>query len=221
MLKLMFPDRQDAGEQLAQKLASYQGKKPLVLALPRGGVVIGFEVAKALQAPLDALVVCKIGAPGQPELGIGAVAEGGVQLFDKRTINTIGIEESELEEVVAREKKEVSRRASLYRKGKKLPTVEGRTVIIVDDGVATGVTAKAAIEAVRRMQPKKLVFATPVVAHETWQELEALVDEFVALATPAEFAAVGVWYQNFEQVSDEEVVRILEKAKSTHLGRRN
>lgn len=209
----MFSDRQDAGRQLAQKLASYQKEKPLVLALPRGGIVIGFEVAKKLQATLDVIVVRKIGAPAQPELGVGAAAEGGVRVFDERTIETIGIKKGELKEVVAREEKELRRRANLYRKGKSLPDLKNKTVILVDDGVATGVTARAAIEAVRRMQPKKLVFATPVVAHETSRELEGKVDEFVCLQTPFEFAAVGVWYQNFAQVSDEEVVEILKKAR--------
>lgn len=210
---MLFRDRQDAGRQLAQKLASYQEEKPLVLALPRGGVVIGFEVARILRAQLDVIVVRKIGAPGQPELGVGAVAEGGVRLFDTRTIKAIGTREGELDKIVSRELKELRRRANLYRKGNVLLELNGRVVILVDDGVATGVTARAAIRAVKKLGPKKLVFATPVVALETKEILQKEVDEFVALATPGEFAAVGVWYHNFAQVSDEEVVEILEKAK--------
>lgn len=211
---MVFQNRQEAGKQLANELLKYRKENPYVLAMPRGGVPIGFEVAQILQVPLDVIVVRKIGLSSNPEFGIGAIAEGGVTILDTTTTQVIGIDEDEIKDTIKLEEEELKRRVSVYRQGKPLPDLTGRTAVLVDDGMATGVTAKAAIEAVRKLNPKKIILASPVCALDTVEGLEKKVDEVICLATPFEFSAVGVWYKNFTQISDEEVVEWLRKAQN-------
>jgi len=214
----LFFDRADAGQQLAERLARYGPQQPIVLALPRGGVAIGFEVAKKLGALLDVLVARKLGAPGNPEFGIGAIAEGGIMLLNQKEIPLLGIKQEEMEDLVAKESAEMERRIRLFRGNRHNPQVSGRVVILVDDGLATGVTARAAIESLRLAKPAKLVFAVPVCAKESSAALKSLVDELVCLYEPEDFIAVGEWYEDFPQLSDEEVVRLLDEARETIQG---
>jgi predicted phosphoribosyltransferase len=208
----MFIDRAEGGEKLAERLGKYKGKEGvLVLAIPRGGVVTGYEIAKALEASLDIIIIRKIGFPGNPEFGIGAVCETGAVVLDEETISRHGVTKGYIDKTVAVKKKEIETRLKKYRKGKTLPDLTDKTVILVDDGVATGSTVKAAIQALRREKLEKLVVAIPVAPPQTAIEIERMADEFVCLATPEAFMAVGMFYQDFAQVSDEEVVSILEK----------
>lgn len=211
---MRFHDRQDAGRQLGALLQRYRDENPVVLALPRGGVAVGYEVARVLGAPLDVLVARKIGAPGQPELGIGAVAPGGVRVVDERAVHWLGVSEAELESIAAAETAEMERREARYRDGRPPVDLSGRTAILVDDGLATGVTARAAIAAVRRRGPRRLVLAVPVCAWETTGRIRPLVDELVCAHTPDDFRAVGLWYADFGQLADEDVTRLLERADS-------
>lgn len=211
---IVFRDRREAGRALAEPLLRYREEHPIVLGLPRGGVVIGFEVALALAAPLDVVVARKLGAPMQPELGIGAVAPGGVRVLDERIAGALGLRREEIERIVAREIAEMERRARLYRGDRPDPEVRDRTAIVVDDGLATGVTARAALQAVRRWGPRKLVLAAPVCAADTAVALRETVDAMHCLIEPVEFAAVGLWYREFEQLSDEDVIALLEEARA-------
>ncbi|MCW3097681.1 MAG: phosphoribosyltransferase [Chthonomonadaceae bacterium] len=209
---LIFEDRTDAGRFLAGKLTVYKQEDPIVLALPRGGVVVGYEIARALNAPLDVIVARKLGAPGHEELGIGAIAPGDVRVLDERTIHWLGITDEQLQRVIAKETLEMNRRLRLYRGDRPLPEVRDKTVILVDDGLATGVTAQAAILSLRRQQPRRLIVAIPVCAPETAERLRTEVDELTCLSTPAEFRAVGLWYRRFEQTTDQEVIDLLARA---------
>lgn len=209
---MLFRDRADAGRRLAEELTRYRDEAPLVLALPRGGVVVGYEVARALGASLDIIVARKLGAPYQPELGIGAVAPGDVRVLDDAAIHLLGISKAQIEQTVAEERREVERRLQCYRGDRPLPYLGGRTVILVDDGLATGVTARAAIQAIRRQAPRRLVLAVPVCPPETAEALRPLVDDLVALSTPPDFHAVGLWYETFAQTTDDEVIALLERA---------
>lgn len=209
---MVFENRQEAGKKLAVQLLKYRGEDPYVLAMPRGGVPIGYEVAQVLQVPLDVIVVRKIGLSGNPEFGIGAIAEGGIKILDQTTIEVLGIDDSEIEGTVQLEEEELKRRVKTYRGEQSLPDLKNRTAILVDDGMATGITARAAIEAVKKLNPQKIVLATPVCALDTAESLKKQVDEVLCLAAPAEFMAVGIWYKDFAQVSDEEVVDLLSKA---------
>lgn len=211
---MLFRDRADAGRRLAERLTHLRTEEPIVLALPRGGVTVGYEVARALGAPLDVIVARKLGAPFQPELGIGAIAPGGVRVLNEEAVRWLGISEAEIARIAERESREMERRIRLYRGDQPMPDLRGRTVILVDDGIATGVTTRAAIESVRQSRPQKLVLAVPVCAAETSDILQQEVDEFICLSTPTEFIAVGVWYENFTQVSDEEVIQLLARAKA-------
>ena len=210
---MLFKDRKEAGRKLAERLMNYRGSDPIVLALPRGGVAVGYEVASALGAPLDVMVARKVGAPGQPELGIGAGAPGGVWVVNDSLVRMLGLSEDDIAYVAATEEREMERRLRRYRGSVRMPGFKGRTVILVDDGLATGVTARAAIEAVRREAPERLIFAAPVCAPDTAEALRSKVDEVLCAETPSDFMAVGVWYENFDQVTDEEVVRLLEQAR--------
>lgn len=205
-----FRDRTEAGQALARRLKSFKDDRPLILALPRGGVPVAYEVARALRAPLDTVVARKVGAPGNPEFGLGAVAPGGVCVLDERMMALTGVSRDMLEPVIAEETREMVRQADAYKSG---AYAEGHpdTLILIDDGLATGVTARAAIESVRKTHaPRRLVFAAPVCAPDSAFALRGLADDVICLMEPEEFAAVGYWYESFPQTSDEEVIRLLE-----------
>jgi len=209
----MFLNRSEAGIRLGARLDQYKGRNEvIVLALPRGGVVTGYELARALGVPLDVLIVRKIGFPSQPELAAGAVAETGSQFMNRDILAMGNLSEAALKPEIERQKREIARRVVLYRSGRGLGRLSGKTVILVDDGVATGATMKAAISALREEKPAKLVVALPVAPPETAEELRAMVDEFVCLETPRHFMAVGAHYGDFTQVTDEEVVELLRRA---------
>lgn len=210
----MFRDRKDAGAKLASRLLKYKDNKDaLVLALPRGGVITGHEVALALGVPLDVLIVRKIGVPWQPELAAGALSETGSLVLNKLVVSGYMISKEFLEEEVSRQKEEITRRTELYRMGKSIADLSGKIIILIDDGVATGATMKAAIETLREAKIGKLVVALPVCPSDTADELRGISDEFICIETHADFLAVGNYYQDFTQVSDGEVVDVLERSK--------
>ncbi|MEP6775834.1 MAG: phosphoribosyltransferase [Chloroflexota bacterium] len=205
-----YKDRTDAGQQLAERLAPYSDRKDvLVLGLPRGGVPVAYEVAKALNVPLDVYLVRKLGAPGQEELAMGAIATGGVMLLNHDVIRELGITDEMTRAISMREWQELARREGLYRGARPLPEVAGKTVILVDDGLATGFTMRAAIAALKKQAPAHIVVAVPVAAAQTAAELAAEVDEVVCLYTPNMFYAVGLWYGDFRPVTDEQVHALL------------
>jgi predicted phosphoribosyltransferase len=185
----------------------------IVLALPRGGVPVGVEISRALHAPLDVFISRKLGAPGQPELGIGAVAQGGTRVLNQDIVQQIGIPDEYIEEITHRELAEVERRLRFLRGDRPAPEVRDRTAILVDDGLATGVTARAAVRALRARNPLRLVLAVPVCPPRTARLLAPEVDDLICLRTPEDFVAVGLWYRDFEQVTDDEVVELLERAR--------
>lgn len=210
MRELAFRDRKDAGIRLAAALEEYRSKHPIVLGLPRGGVVVAAEVARALDAPLDVVVARKIGAPMQPELAIGAVAPAGIVVEEGR----FGFDEEALREGVAEQQREMRRRIARFRADEdELPDVKGRTVIIVDDGLATGLTAYAAVLAVRTGEPDAIVVAVPVAPAGTLQRLREVADDVVCLSTPNFFIAIGEFYANFDQVTDDEVESLLRSVR--------
>jgi predicted phosphoribosyltransferase len=211
-----FADRADAGRKLAAALMHLKDEKPIVLALPRGGVPVGFEVASALGAPLDVVLVRKIGAPGHKELGLGAVVDGPHPLIvlNEDVVRAVQPGERYIQAEAAREMAEIERRRELYRRGAPPLEVRGRTVIVVDDGIATGGTMKAVLKALRELGPKKLVLAVPVAPPDSIAELTPLADEVVVLATPESFYAVGAYYRDFTQTSDEEVIDLLARARA-------
>lgn len=208
---MIFRDRVEAGQTLARHLEKYRGEPGLILALPRGGVVVGAEVASELHFPLDVIIVRKIGAPGNPEFGIGAVAETGDYEISEEVVRELWIPRTYIDRAIQAELEEVRRRIRLYRDGQPLPPVEGRAVLLVDDGVATGHTIRVAAIAVRRLNPKLVVIAVPVAPPEAIPRLQEVADDVVCLATPEPFLAVGRFYDRFEQVSDAQVVEILKK----------
>jgi len=207
-----FSDRRDAGRQLAALLLKYKDDKPVVLALPRGGVPVGYEIAQALNAPLDVFIARKLGAPHQPELGIGAIAPGDVLILDTETVRMLGITDEEIKRIAESERAEMERRLRRFRGDRPLPDVRGRTVILVDDGLATGVTAYAAIQSLRLSEPAKIVLAVPVCAAQTAQAIASQVEALVCARTPGNLGAVGLWYRDFEQTTDDEVVALLESS---------
>jgi putative phosphoribosyl transferase len=211
---MRYRDREDAGRRLATELAPYADRDAVVvLALPRGGVPVAFEVARLLHAPLDVLLVRKLGVPGHPELAMGAIASGGVRVLSHDIISQLVVTPEEVEAATTREGVELDRRDRLYR-GDRPPTpLAGRTVILVDDGLATGATMEAAIQAVRQSNPARVVVAAPVGAVETCERLRALADEVVCASTPDDFQAVGLCYDRFDQTSDEEVIELLNRAR--------
>ncbi len=208
-----FRDRKDAGRLLAERLAEYANRDDvIVLALPRGGVPVGFEVARALHAPLDVFVVRKLGVPGHEELAMGAIASGGVLVLERAVVEQLGIPAYVISEVAACEERELLRREREYRDDRPEPQFRGRTAILVDDGLATGSTMRAAVKALRKRQPAKIVVAVPVAAPSSCAELAAEVDEIVCARTPEDFHAVGEWYREFGQTTDEEVTELLKAA---------
>jgi len=208
-----FADRPDAGRRLAKLLAPLADEAPVVVALPRGGVPVAREVAAALGAPLEVLVVRKLGAPHNPEYGIGAIAEGGTRVIDSEAIAVLGVDESVVDGIAEREAAELSRRVVAYRGNRPPLSLQGRTAIVVDDGVATGVTVTAALRAVRSQGPRRTILAVPVCAPESALRLREEADEVVCLRTPALLYGVGQWYRDFSQVSDEEVVATLRSSR--------
>jgi putative phosphoribosyl transferase len=209
MVHLPFEDRIEAGRLLANELARQNpGSNAVVLALTRGGVPVGFEVADRLRLPLDIIVARKIGVPWQPELAMGAMA-GATRILDENMIRELAISREDVEEIVAREQAEMQRREELFREGTPAISLQGRTAVIVDDGLATGNTMLAAVRYARSLKPAKVIIAVPVGSRESCKRLRKEVDELVCLATPELFFAVGEWYRDFEQVSDEEVRRLL------------
>jgi predicted phosphoribosyltransferase len=207
---ILFSDRRDAGRQLARKLSGYAGRDDVVvLALPRGGVPVAFEIAEALGAPLDVFMVRKLGVPGEEELAMGAIASGGVEVLDPGVLARFGISESELDGVRRKERRELARRERLYREDREALDLKGRTVILVDDGMATGASMRAAVSAVASASPARLVVAVPVSPKSTALDLRRRVDDFVCLEAPELFDAVGMFYDDFRETGDDEVRTLL------------
>jgi len=211
-----FEDRADAGRKLAAALLRLKDEQPIVLALPRGGVPVGFDVAKALSAPLDIVLVRKIGAPRQKELGLGAVVDGPHPhiVLNEDVVRVVQPGDEYIQAEAARQMSEIERRRKLYRQRRPPLEVGGRTLIVVDDGIATGGTMKAVLKALREMQPEKLVLAVPVAPVDSIEDLSPLVDDVVVLAMPEPFYAVGAYYRDFTQTSDQEVIDLLARARA-------
>jgi putative phosphoribosyl transferase len=209
-----FQNRSDAGRRLAKELEPLASVHPLVLALPRGGVPVAAEVARSLGAPLDVIVVRKLGVPFQPELGFGAIGEGGIRILDRDLIRRAQLTGPDVANVEAKERRELDRRVHMYRGERPPPDVVGRTVVIVDDGLATGGTARAAVQVARAMGARQIVLAVPVAPPDTVRELEGEADRVICLVTPTPFFGVGQWYEDFTQTSDEEVAELLVRAGS-------
>jgi predicted phosphoribosyltransferase len=217
----LFADRHEAGVELASRLRTYRGRPDLVvLALPRGGVPVAFEIAEALDAPLDIFVVRKLGMPGHPEFAMGAIASGGVRVLNTDVVRSYRIPDGAVEAVAQRELAELERREREYRQGRPLTDLRNRTVILVDDGLATGSTMRAAVQSVRLHGPARVVVAVPVGAPAACQELAGVADEAVCARMPEPFSAVGQWYRDFSQTTDEEVRALLQKhAQHARAGR--
>lgn len=206
----IFRDRKEAGQLLAKELTQYANHKDaIVLALPRGGVPVGFEISKKLNIPLDAFLVRKLGVPWQEELAMGAVAMGNVRILNQEIIASAQIPAAEIEEITQQQQAELARRNELYRQNKPIPNLIHKTVILVDDGIATGATMHAAVEAIRQAKPAKIIIAVPVAPPETYRTFKQLVDEIICLEIPEMFSSVGQWYEFFPQTSDEEVIELL------------
>ena len=213
MMLTQFHDRTEAGKLLAKELTAYTNRHDvLVLALPRGGVPVAFEVARALYAPLDVIIVRKLGVPGQEELAMGAIATGGVRILNNDVVQFLGIPKEMIDKIAAHEQLELERRERLYRGDRPAYDVRGRTIILVDDGIATGATMQAAVSAIKQQQPARIIIAVPTAAPSTCDEFANEVDELVCVLRPEPFIAVGYWYRQFSQTSDEEVRSLLEQA---------
>ncbi len=209
----ILKDREEAGRLLAERLGAYRGDpNALILALPRGGVAVGYTLSLALRLPLDVLIVRKLGAPGNPEYAVGALAEGGALYLNREGMGALGLRRGDLDKPIRVQEEEIVRRQTLYRGGRSLSHMTGKTILLVDDGIATGSTFFASVEAVKRLKPDRLVAAIPVGPRETLLLAQRQVDELVCLMTPASFFAVGNHYEEFAQVEDAAVVRYLEKA---------
>ena len=209
----MFRDRREAGEALAARLIAHVRQPDVVvLALPRGGVPVGFEVATALGAPLDVFAVRKLGVPGHEEFAMGAVASGGIRVLNEALIRDLGIDRADLEAITLRELRELDRRVHAYRDHRPFPSLDGNVVILVDDGVATGSSMTAAVRAVREFRPRMVIVATPVMSRDARELLGAVADQVVAVAMPEPFLGVGAWYADFTQTTDDEVRALLDQA---------
>jgi predicted phosphoribosyltransferase len=216
-MKTQFFNRSEAGQFLAENLSSYANREDvLVLALPRGGVPVAAEVAKQLNAPLDVFVVRKLGLPGHPELAMGAIASGGVRVFNGEVVNALRIPDEAIDAVSAEELIELQRREKAYRAGLPPLDVEGKVVIVVDDGIATGSTMLAAVSALRQLNTARIVIAAPVIAASTYSEMQRAADEVAAVMLPENFHAVGLWYKDFSQTTDNEVRDLLAQAARRH-----
>lgn len=215
-----FRDRTEAGRRLAAELMAYAHQPDVrVFALPRGGVPVAFEVARALDAPLDVFVVRKLGLPGHEEFAIGAVASGGIVVLNENVVRAAGVSDAAVERVIAAERRELERREKRYRGDRPLPEIAGNTVILVDDGLATGSTMRAAVAAVNQENPARVVVAVPIASSETCAALRNEVHEIVCAVTPEPFYAVGLWYEDFSQTTDEEVHELLDRAAREQSGR--
>jgi putative phosphoribosyl transferase len=209
--RLPFRDRREAGRILASRLYQYAGRRDTIIAaIPRGGIVVAAEVAAELHLPIAVFLIRKLGVPGQEELAMGAITSGGMKLMNRRVLDAFAIPESAIEAAVLRESRELERREQLYSRGHSRPEFKGKTVIIVDDGIATGASIRLAMDALRKQGAGAIVVAVPVAPSEAIAELRQISDEVVCLAEPSHFAAVGKWYENFEQVSDREVCQLLD-----------
>ena len=217
---MTFRDRTQAGRELAGRLVDLDLHDPVVLGLPRGGIPVAVEVADALGAPAEAFVALKVGAPGHEELGIGAVAEGSDVLVISDTAHRLGVADSDLHELAERARRELDRRVDAYRAGRELPDLTGRDTILVDDGLATGVTAEAALRSLRTRGPRRLILAIPTCARETRDRLRGLADDVICVLAPEEFYAVGQWYDDFSQTTDEEVLDLLATSRARSGGDR-
>jgi predicted phosphoribosyltransferase len=212
-VKAQFRNRIEAGELLADKLAKYADhQQVLVLALPRGGVPVALAVARRLHAPLDLMIVRKLGVPGQEELAMGAIASGGVRILNQEVVQMLSISPQALEAVVDREERELARRDLAYRQGRPFPSIRGQTVILVDDGIATGSTVRAGMEGLRRQHAARIILATPVIAASTFEELRREADEVVAVLIPESFYGVGQWYEDFSPTTDQDVQHLMASA---------
>ena len=210
----LLTDRREAGRLLAVELKNYRGRADVVvLGLPRGGVVVAYEVAKALNVPLDVYLVRKLGAPGQEELAIGAIASGGVRVMNEDLVDALGLSSAQIEAIAAREQVELERRERTYRGDSRPPDLSGKTVLLVDDGLATGASMRTAIRSLRSHRPGRIVVAVPIAPRSTCVALEREVDEVVCLMSPEPFYAIGQWYLDFAQTSDSEVVTLLGEAR--------
>lgn len=209
-----YRNRQEAGKFLAQSLQGYANRPDVyILALPRGGVPVAYEIAKTLHAPLDVFIVRKLGVPGHTELAMGAVAVGGIHVFNDEIIRDLRISDDEIQAIIAKEQEEIKRRESLYRGNTAFPSLKDKTVILVDDGIATGATMRAAILALRQVQPAELVVAVPVAEKTLCDKMQLLVDKLICPLRPTHFYAVGAWYDDFSQTEDDEVYTLLNDAK--------
>ena len=210
-----FSDRRQAGRELAKRLSHYAGREDvLVLGLPRGGVPVGYEIANSLGAPLDVFIVRKLGVPGHEELAMGAIATGGIMVLDSALIRNLGLSSQGVQHVVEAEKRELERREKIFRAGRPALHVMGKTIILVDDGLATGATMRAAVKALKTQMPARMVIAVPVAAMETCESFRGEVDEVICAQTPEHFYAVGLWYEDFSQTTDREVGELLTGAPS-------
>ena len=216
---MLFADRVDGGRRLAaelvRRLPKLRDEDPLVLAIPRGGVPVGYEVARAIDAPLDLFIARKLGAPGHEELGIGAVAPGGTRFLDADAIRALDVSDEYIEQVTRKELAELERRLHRFRGDRPPPRMEGRSIVLVDDGLATGVTALASLAALRLQRPRRLIFAAPVCSVEGAQAVSRQADDVVCVAMPDRFFGVGAWYRDFTQTSDEEVIEMLQRGQES------
>lgn len=211
----LYEDRADSGRQLAQALIAYHGRSDVViLGLPRGGIPVAFEVAKELNAPLDVFIVRKLGVPGHQELAMGAIASGGVRVLNKEVVRELGLSEKDIEKVAERERQELKHREITYRGQRPGVNLQGKIAVLIDDGIATGASMRAAVKGLRQHDPAKIIVAVPTAPAETCQAFENLADEVVCLETPRPFGGVGAWFKSFSQTTNDEVRNLLEQASS-------